>query len=465
MLSLEGPCLSVGDINGDKLEDVFAGNGKGFPSVIFTQNQDMTFSRLPVPAFDRDTVYETCSSVLEDLDGDGDLDLIAGSGGNFAPVNSPDYMARLYINDGKGGFVKSSGFPVIRTNTGAILAYDFDHDQDKDIFIAGKCTPGAFPVTPKSYLLRNDNGKFRDVTGEVFPQFAEAGMISDMEAGDLDGDGKEELVIVGDWMPVSVFSYNGKKFENKTEAFGFTNTSGWWKCVNLTDIDGDGDKDIIAGNMGLNHRLRASVDQPVTLVAKDYDANGSIDPIMCFYYQDHLYPYVGRDELIAQIPSLKKKFTRYKMYATATLQDVFSPEDLKGSIYLYTQTFKSAVYRNDKGTFTDMAIPFQAQLSPVYDIIVRDFNHDGKQDILMAGNFLYAETETGEMDAGTGTLLVQKADGSFEYVPNKDHGFWAQGEVRELKSIKLSSGQDAVLTGNNQGIIDLNVLSDQHAVR
>ncbi len=456
-LSSEGPCLAVGDVNGDGLEDIFAGNGSGYTSAMLIQNSSGAFQSLLSEAFRIDSVYEDCAVLLEDVDGDGDLDLIVGSGGNAAAVNSPEYMTRLYLNDGKGVFTRSSSFPVIRTNAGAVLALDYDQDGDKDLLIAGKCTPGAFPKAPKSYLLRNDNGKFTDVTREVFPELEELGMISAVVSGDLNQDGKPEIIFAGDWMPVSVFSWNGKKFENQTSSYGLSQTAGWWKSLELVDIDGDGDLDLIAGNMGLNHRLRATIQEPVTLVTKDFDENGSLDPIMCFYHNGKMYPYAGRDALIGQIPALKKKFSRYAPYARATLQDIFSPEELKGSQYLFTHTFETTVWMNENGTFVARPLPYQVQLAPVYGIIVRDFNHDGLSDILMAGNFLYAETETGEINAGNGVLLLQQPDKSFRYVPNQHHGFWAQNEVRTLMPLRLASGEDAIVTGNNQGKIEIHI--------
>ena len=180
---------------------------------------------------------------------------------------------------------------------------------------------------------------------------------------------------------------------------------------------------------------------------------------MCFYHDRKLYPYAGRDAIIAQIPALKKKFLRYTPYASATISDIFNDEELKGSTYLYAYTFSTSLYRNDGKSFVPVLLPYQAQLSPVNDIIIRDFNQDGRKDILMAGNFSYAETETGEIDAGNGTLLIQEADGSFHFVVNRDHGFWAQKEVRDLDLIRLSNGQEAILTGNNRGPIELNLIN------
>jgi enediyne biosynthesis protein E4 len=459
MLSYEGPCIAVGDVNGDKLEDIYAGNGSGFPASLYLQKADNSFATSSVPAFQQDAVHEDCGAQFGDYDGDGDLDLMVISGGNSFNPNDLEYMTRYYINDGKGSFGRAANFPIVRTNAGAILAVDADQDNDLDVFIGGRCTPGAFPKAPKSYFLRNNQGRFQDATSEVFPELDALGMITDIEAADLDGDGKIEIVISGEWMPISIFSFDGKKWVNQTKAFGLEKTSGWWKSLAIDDIDGDGDADIVAGNLGLNNRFHTSEQYPVTLVSNDFDGNGSIDPIMCFYHQQKLYPYAGRDAIIGQIPRLKKDFLRYSPYANASLEDIFTKDELNKSTYLYAYTFQTTVFRNEQKKFVPVAIPYQAQLNPVYDIVIKDFNGDGKKDIVMAGNFLYAETETGELDAGNGTLLVQKEDGSFAYVLNMQHGYWAQGEVRELKLIHLANGKEAILTGNNKGPIEINLVS------
>ena len=454
-LSSEGPCLAVGDINGDQLTDIYAGNGRGYPSTLFLQTKTGSFASQSEPAIKNDSLYEDCGAVLEDFDGDNDLDLVVISGGNDLPNNDNGYMTRYYTNDGHGQFAKDSHFPIIRTNAGAVLAFDFDQDNDKDLLIAGRCTPGGFPASPKSFLLRNDKGTFTDVTSSIFKECETLGMISDLDAGDLDGDGKIELVVAGDWMPIRVFAFDGKKFEEKTNDFGLEKTNGWWKSISLNDIDDDGDLDILAGNIGLNNRFKASANFPITLVYNDFDGNNSLDPILCYYWQNKLYPFAGRDAIISQIPRLKKKFTRYTPYASATIQDIFSKEELNKSTYLYAYTFENTIFKNENKQMRAISIPYKVQLSPVYDFIVNDFNGDGKKDILMAGNYLYSDTETGEMDAGNGSLLLQQADGSFAFVENRDHGFWAQREVRELKSIQLADGRAAIITGNNRGPIEI----------
>lgn len=459
MLSFEGPCMSTGDVNGDKLDDIFIGNGSGFPAALYMQTAQSTFVSQPLNIFQQDVLHEDCGSVLEDFDKDNDLDIMVVSGGNAFKENDPAYMARYYINDGKGGFNKSANFPLIRTNAGSILPIDYDGDNDMDIVIGGRSSPGAFPLPPKSYLLQNDKGRFKDVTAAVFPALHDIGMITDITSGDLDGDGKKELIIAGDWMPISIFSFSGSAFSDKTSSFGLSDLTGWWKSIHAEDIDNDGDMDLIAGNMGLNHRLKTSAQAPVTLISGDIDGNGSQDPVLGFYHNGKLYPYAGRDAIIGQVPALKKNYVRYATYASTTVQEIFTEEKFEDALQLTANTFSTVVLFNEGNKFQQKELPYQVQLSPVYDIIVEDFNSDGRKDLLMAGNFLYSETETGELDAGNGVLLIQNADKSFTYIPNMLHGFWAQDEVRELRTISLADGRKVILTANNKGPVQVHQIN------
>ncbi len=458
MLSAEGPCLATGDVNGDGLEDIFAGNGSGYASDILLQDQLGNFNRTNELAFAKDKSFEDTGASLEDFDSDGDLDLIVISGGNEFPVNAPEYMTRYYRNDGKGQFTREVSFPDIRTSAGAIQAVDIDHDNDLDIIIGGRCVPGRFPEIPRSYLLLNEDGYFKDATATLFPALKNLGMITDIAVADLDGDEIDEIVLVGDWMPICIFSMKHQVMVNRTEAFGMSDKTGWWRTVSLEDIDNDGDIDILAGNIGLNHRMAASAAEPITLITLDYDKNGSLDPVLTYYANGKQYPYPGRDAMIEQLPMLKKKYLRYAPYARATITDIFTTDQLDQSTYLKVQTFATTLWMNDGKQFRLIDLPFQAQLSPTLDILIYDFTADGRKDLLLAGNFTYAETETGEMDNGCGTLLVQQADGSFEFLPNTKHGFWAQDEVRELRIITLGSDRKAILTGNNKENIELNLI-------
>ncbi len=458
MLSAMGPALVVGDINLDGRQDLFVGNGAGFPSDILLQDEEGRFKATNSQVFMQDKFFEDCAAVLEDFDLDGDLDLIVASGGNEDKAESASYFVRYYRNDGKGNLSRDSSFPNIKTNAGAICAVDIDHDQDLDIIIGGQSLPGRYPQADKSYCLLNNSGTFEDVTSTLFPDLETLGMVTAIEAADLDGDGQQELVIAGDFMPITIFSFNGKTMRNRSADFGMPVWHGWWKSMCIVDIDGDGDQDIVAGNIGLNNRFHASVREPIVLIANDFDNNGSIDPILTYYQDGRQYPYAGRDAMIGQLPGLKKKFLRYAPYARATIEDIFSEDDLKQSQYLYVHTLSTTLFINEGKSFSPVTLPFQSQLSPVYAILVEDYDLDGRKDILLAGNFLYAEPETGEMDAGCGVLLTQMEDGTFRYIPNRNHGFWAQQEVRTLLKVKLANEHNAIVTGNNKGNIELNLI-------
>ncbi len=458
MFSSDGPCMATGDVNGDSLDDVYIGNGGGFSKALYIQTKENTFVKTDNPAFINDAPYEDCGSVFDDMDGDGDNDLIVASGGNARNQNDPYYMSRYYINDGNGKFNRVNDFPIITNNAGAVLSFDYDKDGDKDLIITGRTIPGRFPEIPKSYLLKNDSGKFTDVTKDVFPALEHLGMITDIKTGDLDGDQAEEVVFAGEWMPITIFSYKNNSFENRTESFGLNASTGWWKSVALADIDDDGDVDIVAGNIGLNHRMQTSEKYPITLISKDFDGNGSLDPVLSFYFNGNLYPFAGKDALIGQIPRLKKKFVRYTPYAKATINDIFTADELKSSTKLTANTFETTYFQNNNHSFTAKPLPYQTQLAPVFDILIYDYDKNGKKDILMAGNFLYSETETGELDAGNGTLLLQQSDGTFVYVPNVDHGFWAQKEVRVMKMLKRADGKMEILTANNRGPVEIHAL-------
>ena len=461
MMSCEGPCMATHDVNGDGFEDLFIGNGNGTPSALFLQRKDASFESVTIPAFISDSVFEDCDAVIKDFDQDGDMDIVVVSGGNALPLNDPAYMARYYMNDGKGQFKRDPAFPIIRTNAGAVHAIDVDGDNDDDLLIAGRSSPGFYPKSPKSFLLVNDQGKFREATKEVIPELDQLGMITSVTSADIDGDKVQELILAGDWMPISIFGREGKQYVNKTKAFGLDQTTGWWRSLLAEDMDGDGDMDIVAGNIGLNHRMHTTQDNPITLVAKDFDGNGSLDPVLCFYYRQQLYPFAGRDAIIAQLPMLKKRFLRYTPYASASLEDIFTAEELKGSTRLIAQTFSNTLFRFDavEKKFVAEVLPWQAQLSPVYDILALDVNGDQKKDLVMAGNFRYAETETGEIDAGNGVVLIQQPDGQFQFMENRYHGFWAQKEVRDMALIRLADGQMGLLTANNRGPIELSIIT------
>ncbi|MEX6688264.1 VCBS repeat-containing protein [Danxiaibacter flavus] len=451
-LSREGPALAKADVNGDKLEDVFVGGAIGQSGVLYLQTSQGTFMAAGSQPWTVDAASEDVNAVFFDADNDGDMDLYVVSGGNEYADGSPEYNDRLYLNDGKGNFIKEpNALPAMLSDKQAVAVGDFDNDGDLDLFIGGRVVPGSFPMAARSYLLRNDtkNGSvhFTDVTEDAWRK---PGMVTAAAWADLDNDHFPELLIAGDWMNVMLFKNNAGKLTNISAASGVQNLNGMWASINAADVDGDGDTDFILGNCGYNNQFKASKDQPVTLYAADFDDNGTIDPIMCYYIQGTSYPVASRDELLDQIVPLKRKYIKYKDYADATVNDIFSKDKVKKAGYYHCDELASGIlYNNGNMKFSFSPLPLVAQFSRISAAVVQDFDKDGINDILLSGNFYPYRTTAGRNDAGYGVLLKGKGNKTFESVEPGQAGMFMDGDCRKMVSLKTASGETLIIAAKN----------------
>jgi hypothetical protein len=366
------------------------------------------------------------------------------------------YQDRLYTNDGKGNFTKNSNaLPVLTSSKKAITTIDYDGDGDKDIVVGGRSTPGKYPTAPASFILQNNGGKFTDVTATIAPDFKNIGMITDLAVADIDKDGKEEIIAVGEWMPLTIFKFNGSKFNNVTEKMEFSATTGWWNCLKISDLDNDGDLDIVAGNMGFNSRFQANETQPLQLFYKDFDNNGSAEPIMAWYKQGKCHPIPMRDDFVKQMPSFKKKYLYYRDYGNATMDDIFG-SDLKSAAQFNVKTLATTYFENTgNGKFTAKTLANEAQVSPVYDIAITDFNNDNIKDLILVGNTSSEWVETGPIDASNGVLLQGDGKGNFLPIPNRNLGFWAKKDARRIATIALANKKQLFIVANNNDRLDV----------
>ncbi len=448
-LSFSGPCMVKGDVNGDGLEDVFVGGEPGTPGALYIQQKGGTFTTTKQPAFEADKLSDDADAAFFDANGDGYVDLYVASGGyhNFKPGDAL-LQDRLYINNGKGNFTKSNdALPQMLTSKSCVRIADVNGDGHPDIFVGSRVIPGRYPETPQSFLLINDgNGHFTNEIKTIAPALQNMGMITDAASMDMNGDKKQDLIVVGEWMPVSVFINANGRFENKTGNYFSQPCNGWWNKLLVQDMNGDGKPDLIVGNLGLNTQCKVSEQQPAELYYKDFDDNGSIDPILCFYIQGKSYPYVTRDELLDQMSSMRTRYTNYAAYADQSLTDIFSKDDLKDAGHLTATCLSTSYFEmNAAGKFVSKPLPTEAQESPVFAITPLDYNEDGIEDLLLCGNINKARLRFGKYDANYGVLLKGTGKGSFTYVPQWQSGLHLRGDVRSVLSIN-----NTLLFGMNQ---------------
>ena len=438
-LSYSGPCMIKGDVDGDGREDLFIGGGGGSAGSIFIQKGKQRFVKLDEPALEAGAAHEDVCAVFFDANGDGKPDLFVASGGyHYLEPGAPALQSRLYLNDGSGKFdCAPDAIPGMLVSAGTVAAGDVNGDGFPDLFVGGRVVPGRYPETPAScILLNNGKGIFRDATKEICPALAHAGMFTTAVFADLDGDKREELITAGDWLPVQVWKRAGRKLEEKTADFMDPGQRGWWNTIAVKDINSDGRPDIIAGNYGLNCQWRADKKEQVELYYKDFDDNGAIDPIFCYYIQGRSYPYVGRDELLEQISMMRTRFNNYQTYADADLPAIFSEEELKGAKKLSANTMESTVWvSNRSGRLIQRRLPVEAQFSPVFAIAVDDFNQDGKMDLLLGGNIKSSRVKIGLNESSEGQLFAGDGQGSFRYICQPVSGLKVRGEIRSFCTI------------------------------
>jgi hypothetical protein len=446
MLSTEGPALAVGDINNDGLEDVFIGASKWKRPVVFLQNKEGKFIHVDQPDLDKDSTYEDVDACFSDVNNDEFPDLVVASGGNEFYGKDTMLTPRVYLNDGKGIFhKKENAFDSLFVNASCVAPYDFNNDGNIDIFIGGRSVPWSYGQIPQSYLLQNDGtGKFKDVTEKYAKGLSDIGFVTSALWYDIDKDGDKDLILTLEWGGIVVYINNNGIFTKKV----LCDKKGWWNFVLPVDLNNDGNIDLIAGNLGLNSRLKASEKEPVRMYYNDFDNNGKKEQVLTYYLDGKELEFANIEELEKQIPIIKKRFLHAQDFAKASLNEIFTKEKLIGADTLTANYFSNAVLINDgKLNFSIHPLPWQAQLSPYKTAVVVDANGDNLPDILIAGNYYENNIQMGRNDADYGTILINKGNGKFEAVTL--NGLEIKGQVRHISEINIGNQKAYILARNN----------------
>ncbi|HRK81374.1 MAG TPA: VCBS repeat-containing protein [Saprospiraceae bacterium] len=455
-LSTEGPALAVGDVDGDGADDFYLGGAHRQAGQLW-QYRGGKYVRVRVPQFEEDQVFEDIAAVFADVDGDGDLDLIVAAGGSEFLYESANLSSRLYRNESAGGQIRfvrdDAALPKIRQVMSCVVAFDFDNDDDVDLFFGARLHANGYGLPASGYLLENDGkGKFTDVTVSKGAPFRQMGMITGAAAADLDQDGRQDLVIAGEWMPLTVCY-------NKNGAFPASETTiisgaGWWQNVRIADWNGDGKLDVLGLNLGKNSRFQGSENAPLRLYVKDFDKNGALEPIFCLQEKGKYFPMALRHDLGKELPMVKKKFNSYKEYMDKDVQAVFG-SDLDDALMLEAGHFETTLFlQTSARNWQQQALPEEAQFSIFYDALPEDFNGDGLPDILLTGNLSAVKPEVGAYNASYGTLLINDGKGHFAHWPAWKSGLSWKGEARAVRTLRLPGNRRVALCAFNNGPVE-----------
>lgn len=447
-LSQFGPALTADDINNDGLDDFYIGGAANQSPSLFVQEQNGSFKEIETEFWKKEAAYEDIDALFVDINNDGLTDLYVVSGGNEYPKNDFHYTDRIYLNQGNGIFKKGAILNSARISGSTVKAADYDGDGDLDLFIGARHTPQQYPNPASSMLLINDNGQLSNKTESLSPQLLNMGMVTDAIWSDYDNDSDLDLIVVGEWMPITIFENNNGSL-SKLEMEDFKSSYGWWFSIEQGDFDNDGDMDYIAGNLGLNYKYKTNSDKPFDVYYNDFDANGNADIVLGYYNKEKHYPLRGFSCSSEQIPDLKKKIVKYDAFASMELKDVYGEEKLKNSLHYSADTFASVYIENiGDGKFKMTNLPNLAQLTNLNDMLISDFNGDGSLDVLGVGNLYVSEIETPRNDAGTGVLLLGDGKGSFTAKRGSEIGFYAAKDAKKLITI-TNNKKDYYLVGNN----------------
>ena len=449
-VSADGPALAVADINHDGLDDIFVGSSKKFRSHLFLQTSAGLFMESAQPALAADSIYEEVDAQWIDVNKDGHPDLVVATGGNEYTNNSEYQLPRVYLNDGKGSLkTKTDAFSNVFVTASCVVPLDFNGDGAMDLFIGGRAVPVNYGEIPKSYLLANDGtGKFTDVTNQYAKDLNTIGYVKNARLADMDQDGDQDLLIALEWDGICMLENNGRGFSKKM----LTESRGWWNFVMPFDFDGDGDLDILAGNLGLNSRLKATKDQPVKMYINDFDNNGRKEPILTYYLNGVESLFATKLEMEKQMPVIRKKYIYATEFSKAAMDDILGKDKLKEANTLEADYFANSILINDgKGNFTLKPLEFRAQWTPFYDAQIIDANGDKLPDVLLMGNFYNINIQMGRYDADYGTILINR--GNCEFTPQSLNGLQVKGQVRKLRPIKLKTGSAIVAARNDDKLV------------
>ena len=461
-LSQNGPFSTTADVNNDGLEDLFVGGAKDQPGILYLQNQEGKFSKNTSQPWSSDRVSEDLGCLFFDADGDDDLDLYVASGGNEFKLGDNALLDRLYLNDGKGNFRKDSrALPSIKVSSQSVISSDIDKDGDLDLFVGTRLIPGKYTFPADSYLLLNENGTFKKATPERAPALQKIGMVTDAVFSDINKDGQDDLMIVGEWMDVKILiNYDGS-FIDKSSEFGLENTRGIWWSITAADLDGDGDDDYVLGNLGKNNKFKASKEHPFKVYANDFDDNGTNDVVLAKFYKDDYVPLRGRECTSQQMPYIGEKFKDFHSFASSKLFEILPENKLDKAVVYEIESFESIVLFNNNTSFKKQTLPNAAQVSPIKSSIIKDVNGDAFMDIVVVGNHYGVEVETTRYDAGYGAVLLGGSDGTFEFINPTKSGFYVPYDSRHISKITVNNAEMIVVTSNNEKLEAFNVRSQK----